>query len=292
MSAALLAEAAKPEAFADLLRVPEMPGFEHLPVIGRPHVGAEEIICAIRAEIDGHERSAQVAIGPSEIGHPCDRWILHKLNGRRAPRTNIPWKATVGTALHTWLEGVIQRENARLDQIKTGDVPYILGGPATRLIMPRYLTETKVMVGTIGGREITGHCDLFDTETYAVWDWKTTAKTKMTEYRRHGPSPQYRIQAHTYGRGWQLLGWPVTSVGNIYLMRDGELRDTHVWYEPYDETVATAALARCDALAEQLSLFGLDLALTLHPQLCEDDYCGWCRRERPRPTTAAQLFNL
>lgn len=261
----------------DSITVTPFPGFDHLPVIDRPHVVAEELFTIIRGQIDGHARSAQTVIGPSEIGHPCPRWLLRKLAGVPEVKFGIPWRATVGTALHTWNEEALQAHNRHIEA---------LGGQA------RWLTENRVMVGLIGGREIWGSCDAYDLLTDGVWDWKTKSKTKLVEIKRKGPDPQNQTQAHLYGRGWELRGKTPRYVANFSMPRDGELRDSHIWAAPYDRDRAIAALARCDQLTEQLRLFGLDLALTLHP-LCDGaGYCEWCPRERPTPTTASELFRL
>lgn len=257
------------------LQVPPLPGFEHLTISDQPHVGAEEILDQVRWTILEHPRSQQRRIGPSEIGHPCPRFLIHKIAQHEEPRFTLPWRATVGTALHTWLE----------DAMKAA--PQYPG-------RPRYLTERKVIVGSIGGQIITGSCDLFDVETGCVWDWKTTNKTHMTEYRRHGVGQKYRAQRHLYGRGWELLGHKVVAVGNIFLMREGELRDTFVDYEAYDRQIALDALERCNQLAALIAGFGVDTALAMYPTLCDDEWCGYCRTDRnllPRSTNTTELIS-
>ena len=66
----------------------------------------------------------------------------------------------------------------------------------------RYLLEQTVSVGTIGGVEITGKCDCFDTLSGTVVDHKSKSRTRMIEARRHGADPVNRVQAHLYGYGW------------------------------------------------------------------------------------------
>src|SRR4051795_6609936 len=61
------------------------------------------------------ERSQQKEIGPSEVGMECSRRLALQLLG--APETNKDrdeWPATVGTAVHTWLEGAFKADNDQL----------------------------------------------------------------------------------------------------------------------------------------------------------------------------------
>ncbi len=146
---------------------------------------------------------------------------------------------------------------------------------------PRWVTERRLKVGSVGGRDVWGSCDLFDTATRSVWDWKTSTADKVRRYRLHGLKPVYRAQMHLYGRGWQLLGHTPVSVGNVYLLRNGELGESWVFAEPYDEQIAVDALARLEGLELQRQLLGIDGALALHP-LCDDEWCVWCKAERPR----------
>lgn len=59
-------------------------------------------------------RNLQVALGPSELGVPCDRQVAGKMAG--IPTTNHvvdPWPSIVGTAGHAWLDKAFKAENAR-----------------------------------------------------------------------------------------------------------------------------------------------------------------------------------
>ncbi len=259
------------------MRIDPFPGFAHLPVIEQPHVVAEELFSVMRTAIVGAPRSTQSMIGPSEIGHPCARYLLRRLGGQREPQRGIPWKATVGTAIHDWEERQFEADNRRLEA----------AGAAAR-----WVTERRLNVGAVGGRQVWGSCDLFDRLTLSVWDWKTTTADKITKYRLHGLKDQYRVQMHLYGRGWQLLGLTPRSVGNVYLLRNGELSQSWVFVEPYDEQIAVRALARLEALEQQRAAFGLDVALSFH-QLCGDEWCTWCKAETPvTPPTVAGLLNI
>jgi hypothetical protein len=226
---------------------------------GDPTLLRDELLHTIRAAITDTPRSQQTRIGPSEIGHPCDRWMSHKLRGTPEVNTRqAPWLPTVGTAIHGWLEDVFIRD--QFSAVRNGGEP-------------RWLLETEVSVGKVNGVEITGHCDLYDTVTATIVDWKTTGKTRLDKYRRHGPGEQYRVQAHAYGRGWQRAGHPVDTVAICFLPRNAELTDTVWWSEPYDEQIAVDALARAEVIAMANTALG-DAAPAA--MATKDHNCGYC----------------
>jgi hypothetical protein len=232
------------------------------PALGRggdPRLLQAELLEVIRSAIRDQPRSQQTRIGPSELGHPCDRWLSHKLRG--TPEVNqrsAPWLPTVGTAIHAWLEDVFTADT----------VPAIAAGGE-----PRWLLEQRVSVGTIDGQDITGSCDLYDTVTATVVDWKTCGKTRLDKYRRHGPDNDYRVQAHAYGRGWTRKGYDVERVAICFLPRNAELDDTVWWSEPYDEQIAVAALARAEVIAMANTALG-DAAPAAMGTV--DHNCGYC----------------
>lgn len=226
---------------------------------GDPRLLFDELLHTIREAIHGNPRSQQTRIGPSELGVPCDRWMSHKLRGTGPVNDrHAPWLPTIGTAVHTWLEDVFSLAN----------LPAIHAGRP-----PRWMIEQKVSIGAIGGQDITGHCDVYDTVTASVIDWKVVGKTRLDTYRRKGPGEQYRVQGHAYGRGWQRRGLPVDTVHIVFLPRNGELSETVWWYEPYDEQVAVAALARAEAIAMANAALG-DAAPAAMSTV--DHNCGYC----------------
>ncbi len=189
-------------------------------------------------------RSQQVRIGPSEIGTPCDRCLIHKLAGTIATEAGVPWLPFVGTAVHAALEDIFTQANA--------------GCPV------RWLTETTVSVGSVGGIDITGHADLFDLHTGTVMDWKVVGKTTLDKVRRHGPSQTYRAQGHLYGRGFTRRGLQVQTVRILFLPRNAiSLTDAVIWEEPYDEQIALAALGRADMFAAAIAAMGADAVLAM-----------------------------
>lgn len=219
----------------------------------------------IATSIRAHPRSQQQAIGPSEIGNPCARALIHKLAGTPDPRAGeAAWRPAVGTAIHSQLDAWFRP-------------------------LERYIVETRVHIGHHAGQDIGGHMDLFDLEEAAVIDWKTASATRLKSYRANGPSPTYRVQAHLYGLGaFRTLGIAPRTVALAWLPRDGDLRDAHVWAEPWDPMLAVESLTRLDGLYDEVTRHGLTAALNLHPT-CGDAWCGWCKADT-RPTTTAEAI--
>lgn len=233
----------------------------------------------IKDGITRHPRSLQKRIGPSEIGRPCDRWILHKLNGDGEPDRGPAWKPAVGTAVHDQLERWFDAANRH-------------GGEVDRT---EWITEWEVNVGKIGGTDTTGHSDLFHVPTGTVIDHKIIGPKQLAKYRLHGPSQQYRVQAHLYGKGFtDDGGWgPCRTVAIAFLPRDGELSGAYFWSEPYDPHLAAEAMTRANRLHTMLTVVGIDAALAASP-LCDDQWCTWCRTEKRAADRAAggPLFDV
>jgi len=225
-----------------------------------PDHTAGHLLHLIKQAIVDHPRSQQVRIGPSEMGHPCARRVGYKLLGQPEREGEPNWKATVGTALHSWLEGVLDGANIDFER-------------RTQSGQERYYIEQRVTVGQILGSDIDGSCDVYDRATATVVDWKSVGPTQLTKYKRFGPGDQYRAQAHLYGRGWVAKGEPVDTVMIVFLPRNGELAESYVWHEYYDEQVALNALQR----AEGIALAAQALGPTVLEQLpTADAYCHMC----------------
>jgi hypothetical protein len=221
-----------------------------LPLEYQQHPGdgyalTNELIGAIKDAIRNSDRTLQRMIGPSEIGHPCNRWIGYKqLHIPERPRA-VPWKATVGTGVHMWLETALDRYNLQ---------HYELLG-----YNERFYIETKVGVGEINAESITGHCDVYDRVTGTVIDWKGLALTTPI------PTPTGWTTMGAVQVGDQVFGsdgqpCTVTAKSNIkrigtYIVRfdDGSevvCDSEHIWWtqatgeteptaKPIDEIIAT-----------------------------------------------------
>jgi hypothetical protein len=204
--------------------------------------------------ITNHPRSLQVALGPSEVGEDCARRLAYKMLGTPEINPGDGWLATIGTAVHAWLEDVFSAANAQLEQ-------------------QRFFTEKRVAVGVLAGERVAGSTDLFDRVTGVAVDFKVMGKTSLTALRRRGPSGKYRAQAHLYGRGWAALGHPVKRVAIWGLPRNAPLHEAEFWCEDYDEAVAVEALTRADGISSLASSLGAGVLPLLPPT---DAHCGYC----------------
>lgn len=231
-----------------------------------------DLVAHIEAAAGGSERSRQRKIGPSEIGHPCDRRLGYRSLGVDKINDRPGWRPTVGTAVHEWLAHAMLSANKTWRETSGVDTP-------------RYLVESKVEVGD----EITGSCDLYDRVTATLVDWKVVATSTIRDAKANGPSEQYRIQAHLYGRGWTRRGLDVEAVGIFFLPSSGELHEGHLWTEPYDEQVALDALDRLRRTTALTATFGAKALPVLStdgaiPRLCR--YCPWFLPAATDPTEA------
>lgn len=238
---------------------------------GDPDLLAKEYLRIIETTINNYPRSLQKRIGPSEVGHPCSRRIGYQLMQFDDINTysGVAWKPTIGTAVHAWLESAFDADNLAHD---VGDGS------------ERWLIETRVDVGEIGGVTITGSADLYDRVTATVIDHKVVGNPQLGNYAANGPGQQYRTQAHLYGRGFARAGHPVDTVMVVFLPRADELHKRVVWHEPYDEAVALAGLERAEGISIATQALGTD-ALAALPTA--DAYCYRCPFYRAGSTDLA-----
>lgn len=243
----------------------------------------------IAARIAAHERSAQVSVGPSELGTPCARKLGFKLahvepvNGL----DDVPWRPTVGTAVHEWLAAMLRAENARLQaevdaataRKKTAPCGHPWCGPFGH--EDRFLVEYRTVVGTLADHPVPGTIDVFDRATGRVIDWKIVGPTTLREQRKRcrkggpGPGTGYREQGQLYARGLHRSdGFEVAEVCVYFLPSNGELDDAVFWSEPYDPAVGAAVLRRARAILAALAEHGPQRVL---PKLQRvNDHCAHC----------------
>ncbi|MFH9816178.1 hypothetical protein [Streptomyces sp. NPDC017230] len=199
---------------------------------------AERIAALIVDTAHNAPRSLQKRLGPSEVGDPCERRLSYKeLDWPTAAAPGDPAASIIGTGFHSWMEEAFARRQTTM--------------PDGR---PRYKIEERVTVqdSPIEAAKVTGSADLYDRVTGTVWDWKLVGHTTQDKYRRGGPGPQYRTQAHLYGLGQENAGETPQRVAICFVGRYHELR-VHVWTEPYDRQVAEAALARLARIRAHLT---------------------------------------
>jgi hypothetical protein len=230
----------------------------------------DDLKAMITAQSKAAPRSLQRSLGPSEVGHPCSRKLALSLTGEeRSNPEGDPLPSIVGTAAHAWLEQMARDENERLGRV-------------------RWLPEQRVTVRT----GLSGTCDLYDVDTATVIDWKLPGTSRMSHYRKHGPSRQYEVQAHLYGRGYQNMGFPVERVAIAFLPRGGLLRGkhgAHVWTAAYDDDLVTETIDRLDAITLAIHDLQVDVKpehYALIPSTPTD--CEYCPFWAPNPSSPTQ----
>lgn len=196
---------------------------------------AAEIRRVVHRHAAQAERSLQVHLGPSEIGHVCHRQVVGKLAGM--PRTNHvvdPWPSILGTAGHAWLEEAFRRENERLGRV-------------------RWVPEQKVEP-FIGGTPFDTHrgtADLYDADEQSVNDHKILGPTSLAKVRApEGPPRHYVVQLLLYAQGYRNLGLPVRRVALIaYPRAAASLDGLYVWereHTPADDALIAEVKAQLD----------------------------------------------
>lgn len=201
-------------------------------------------------------RAGQVAIGPSEVGHPCTRRIAYKLLDWDKPNEmqGGSWAAQVGTAIHAYLAEVFGKKEG-------------------------YLVEQRV---NIRGN-LSGTVDLYDTKNGVVLDWKTTGASKLAAYRKDGADPQHVIQVHLYAYGLAAQGADVKKVALAYLPTSGQLSDGYVDIRDYDPQVALDAFQRLDTIHALMAQVDVEQNPEFWSQIPSKTsrLCAWCPYFKP-----------
>lgn len=220
----------------------------------------------VLADLDASRpRSQQTALGPSELGTPCQRQIAMKLAGipRQLPDSRPPWAPMQGTAIHTLMEEALRFHNQQLGR-------------------ERWIIEERLHMDA----EISGSGDAYDTDHAMVVDWKYVGATALRKVKRKTVpneqlvSPDYRVQAHLYGYGHARAGRPVKWIRLVLLARSHNYDDSAEWTEAYNPEIAIRALDRYYATQDLIGPNGLNLAA--NPKLwpvvpaAPGDACTWC----------------
>lgn len=197
-----------------------------------------DALTVIENGIRQQPRSQQKLIGPSEIGTDCDHCLAAKLAGWEETERDVAWLPFIGTAVHAELASIFEASNDRA--IKAGQ-------------RPRWKVEKRVEVGTIGGHHISGTCDLYDTATGTVLDWKIVgAQTLRTA--KAAAKPVYRVQGQLYGLGQENAGHTPEKVAIAHLPRNAmSLAQAVIHVEDYDRQVAHEALERANRIHANLT---------------------------------------
>lgn len=240
--------------------VPHWPEFEAMPGMNGMSpfdLGLkDDLINVVRWSSNNSHRSKQVALGCSEVGHPCDRRLAYKMAGVDEPNNYTdPWPAVVGTSIHSWMEQAVN------------DFQHVHG-------TKRWLTEMEVLPNPL----VMGHTDLFDLETHTVLDWKFPSPANLKAMRTDGVSSQYMTQVQLYGLGHVNAGRRVERVGIAALGRQGWLKDMFVHTVPFDALLAEQAIQRIFDIGDKL----ISMDVLNNPKGWKeisskpDRLCNWC----------------
>lgn len=257
-----------------------------------PKLGAREQLDVIAADLANAPRSLQVALGPSEVGHPCGRRIAYGLLGYPVLNPDDGWLPGIGTAVHEQVACAFRGVNARL-RAETGEERYLVEHPVS--VRTPAGEQLHDLYGDhpapLGGvqRVVAGHLDLFDVALGEVTDWKVVGKTTLTKAKRGQIDVGYRAQQALYGYGLQLQGYDVRRLRIHYLPRnDPNLRTASVaWTEDVtpDELAAAAGkvLTRFDVIADGVEQLGPAVLAQLDPVEANCASCDFHVRNSPDP---------
>lgn len=226
-------------------------------------------------------RSMQKALGPSELGTPCQQQMARKLAGApRVPITAPTWAPFQGTAVHASMEEVVAFWNKQLGR--------------ERWLAEDHLEVEPALPGADG---ISGHGDAFDTDFAMVVDWKHVGKTALEKLRRgirtgkppaQQVSAEYRIQGHLYGLGHERKGRKVRFVRLVLLARSHDYDESAEWTEEYQPEIALLAINRYWETVDLVNALGGPAAgdaIAAVPASPSRDTCKWCPFWTPaRPT--------
>jgi len=209
------------------------------------------------------ERSRQQEIGLSEYGSDCRRCVARKISRLFVKITNPSWKAQVGTFIHAGLE----------EHFVSNFISKQAEGAIATNDRPLLHAERKVQIMEYKGLVLKGSCDLYiqGADYGIVDDWKTQNQRKLLEKTAKGlMSRAYKVQMHSYGFGYELLGLPVTHVVLYALPRDGELTDAKPILMPYDRQLVIDELASIQQMIDAAELIGWEKIIEYSPR------AGWC----------------
>jgi hypothetical protein len=176
-------------------------------------------------------RSAQVTMGPSEMGTPCDRRLALSL--MRMPPVNPGgdgWAAFVGTCIHAGLEGMFMWADAGSG---------------------RFAVEQRLEFGSVFVPK--GTADLIDRMLFMVLDHKCQGRWSRNKLKTQGLSPTYKVQAHVYAHGARLRGEKIEKIAIISWPRDeASLDDLYVHVEDYDPLIVKKAFERVEHIGAEV----------------------------------------
>jgi hypothetical protein len=213
-------------------------------------------------------RNTQRHLGPSELGHHCDRQLVGKMAGvsfghGRGNMLHDPWASIVGTAIHAFLDQAFTWESAEGRDRE------------------RWLSETRVTPDPGALSPHPGTADLYDRLYNTLADHKCQSEAIRTRLRRDGPPYHYYIQMLLYALGYMHLGFDVQRVALVSWPRTkSTMDDMYVW----EKTITVEDLREVSSvldktvLREQLATWVADGSMSFWevPMTPSNDDCQYC----------------
>lgn len=210
-------------------------------------------------------RSVQRHLGPSELGHHCDRQLVGKMAGvsfrHGGNQLHDPWASIVGTAIHAFLEKAFTWESQW-----NGN---------------RWVTEQRVTPDPAAAQPHPGTADLYDKQLCALVDHKCQSEAIRARLRREGPPFHYYVQMLLYAVGYIQLGYQVDRIVLASWPRTkSTLEEMFIWEKPVtaaDLKVVLEVLRKTE-LREALAVMLTAGQLTFWevPATPSDDDCQYC----------------
>lgn len=235
-------------------------------------------------------RNVQRHLGPSELGHVCDRQLIGKMAGVSLGHGNHmhdPWASIVGTAIHAFLEDAFRWESKRL----IAEVEGLMDAPLEILTANvRWFTEKRVTPDPTMASPHPGTADLYDAKTFTLNDHKCQSTGVRDKLRRNGPPHHYFMQMLLYAVGYMHEGFKVDRVCLISWPRtESSMDDLYVWEHVITEediALVVDLIKRTD-VREQLAALVVsgDVNFWEIPATPSADDCQFCPFYRPDAAT-------
>lgn len=239
-------------------------------------------------------RNLQRHLGPSELGHLCDRQLVGKMagvslrtDGRAANQMHDPWASIVGTAIHAFLEEAFTWESTRLIEETRNLAGAGLGDFNGN---PRWFTEKRVTPDPGSPFPHPGTADLYDASTRTLNDHKCQSEYVRAKLRNDGPPHHYFMQMLLYAVGYMHEGYQVDRVALVSWPRtQSSLDDMYVWEHvvtPADIELVVDLIEKTE-VREELAKIVVEGGLTLFdiPATPSDSDCQYCPFFRPDAAT-------
>jgi hypothetical protein len=214
-------------------------------------------------DANGTDRTLQRQIGPSGLGDPCYHCLACKLmeieqTNKKPGREDEVMANWVGTQAHAGMDRILSSINAAAGR-------------------ELYRPEHKVYVGDIGPLQIRGTADCYDVEEQTVVDWKFPRSDYTINNARKGIiKPEYRVQPHLYGLGYENEGVPVKYVCVMFFPTTAKTPFEGIPYRvPYDRGIAERALDIARGLYALMERDGTEAAIR---RFKRDPDCWDCSR--------------